>query len=51
MNYLKNISGQRKLSAKHAMWVEFMQSFDFCARYKIGKTNIIADALSKRHHL
>ncbi|CAO2832454.1 unnamed protein product [Amaranthus hypochondriacus] len=48
---LKNISGQSKLSAKHARWVEFMQGFNFVAKYKTGKTNTVVDALSRRAHL
>ena len=47
---LKHISGQSRLSAKHARWVEFMQSFNFLAKYKTGKTNIVTDALSRRAH-
>lgn len=48
---LKNIHGQHKLSPKHARWVEFLQTFNFSAKYKTGKTNVIADALSRRHNM
>jgi reverse transcriptase-like protein/integrase-like protein len=48
---LKNIHGQQKLSPRHARWVEFLQTFNFAAKYKTGKTNVIADALSRRHNL
>ena len=46
---LKHINNQHKLSSRHARWVKFMQTFDFSARYKVGKTNIIADALSRKY--
>ena len=48
---LKYIHGQHKLSSRHAKWVEFLQSFDFVAKYKAGKANIVADALSRKHSL
>lgn len=31
--------------------VEFLQSFDFVAKYKTGKTNIVVDALSRKYQL
>ena len=48
---LKHINSQHKLSGRHARWVEFMQTFDFSARYKTGKANVIADALSRKYNL
>ena len=48
---LKHINGQHKLSGKHARWVNFLQIFDFLAKYKTGKTNVIADALSRKYNL
>ncbi|XP_021776380.1 uncharacterized protein LOC110740208 [Chenopodium quinoa] len=45
------IHGQKKLNARHAKWVEFLQSFNFATKYKKGKTNIGEDALSRRHNL
>ena len=48
---LEYINGQKKLSPRHAKWVEFMQTFNFVAKYKTGKTNIVADALSRKNHL
>ncbi|XP_074278627.1 uncharacterized protein LOC141602223 [Silene latifolia] len=48
---LKHIHGQHKLNQRHAKWVEFLQSFTFSSKYKTGVSNVVADALSRRHTL
>lgn len=48
---LKYLKGQSKLSKRHAKWVEFIEGFPYVIKYKKGKDNIIADALSRRYTL
>ena len=48
---LKNVHGQHKFNPRHARWVEILQTFDFSAKYKTGKTNVVVDALSRKHNL
>ena len=48
---LKYLKGQGKLNKRHAKWVEFLEQFPYVIKYKKGKGNIVADALSKRHAL
>ncbi|KAJ9536634.1 hypothetical protein OSB04_un000183, partial [Centaurea solstitialis] len=48
---LKYLKGQGKLSRRHIKWVEFIESFPYVIKYKKGKENIMADALSRRHSL
>jgi len=46
---LKCIQGQHKLNPRHAKWVEYLQSFHFTIKHKLGKLNQGVDALSRRH--
>ncbi|XP_010530537.1 PREDICTED: uncharacterized protein LOC104807122 [Tarenaya hassleriana] len=48
---LKHLKGQHKLNRRHAKWVEFLETFPYVIRYKQGKENIVADALSRRYTL
>nr|XP_048328419.1 probable receptor-like protein kinase At5g18500 [Ziziphus jujuba var. spinosa] len=48
---LRHIKGQSKLQRRHAKWVEFIESFPYIIKYKQGKENIVADALSRRYTL
>ncbi|GAB2279375.1 hypothetical protein Dimus_039348 [Dionaea muscipula] len=48
---LKYLKGQHKLNKRHAKWVEFIETFPYVIRYKQGKENIVADALSRRYLL
>ncbi|KAL4354178.1 hypothetical protein GQ457_06G015620 [Hibiscus cannabinus] len=48
---LKHIKSQHKLNKRHAKWVEFLESFPYMIKYKKGKENIVADALSRRYVL
>jgi hypothetical protein len=48
---LKYIRSQEKLNRRHAKWVECIISFPYLIKYKKGKENVIADALSRRYTL
>ncbi|XP_052173798.1 uncharacterized protein LOC127789074 [Diospyros lotus] len=45
---LKHIKGQGKLNKRHARWMEFIEPFPYVIKYKQGKENVVADALSRR---
>ncbi|XP_066373518.1 uncharacterized protein [Miscanthus floridulus] len=40
--------GQAKLNRRHAKWVEFIETFPYIVKYKKGKDNVVADALSRK---
>ena len=48
---LRFIRTQPTLSRRQARWLEFLEEFDFDIQYKSGKTNSVADALSRRPDL
>ncbi|WVZ84898.1 hypothetical protein U9M48_031868 [Paspalum notatum var. saurae] len=48
---LKHLKDQLKLNKRHAKWSEFIESFPYIFKYKKGKDNVVADALSRRHTL
>ncbi|RVW50081.1 hypothetical protein CK203_106827 [Vitis vinifera] len=45
--YALHLKGQGKLNRRHAKWVEFIETFPYVIKYKQGKENIVADALSR----
>jgi len=48
---LKYLKGQHKLNKRHAKWMKFLEQFPYVIKYKKGSTNIVVDALSRRHAL
>jgi hypothetical protein len=49
--HVKHLKGQQRLNKRHAKWVEFIETFPYVIRYKQGKKNVVADALSRRYAL
>ncbi|KAK1602150.1 hypothetical protein QYE76_017193 [Lolium multiflorum] len=45
---LKYLKSQHNLNKRHAKWVEFIESFPYVIKYKKGKENVVADALSRK---
>src|SRR5271170_6838263 len=48
---LEYIKTQTNLSRRQARWLETLQANNFEIRYRPGKTNVVADALSRQSHL
>ena len=45
---LKYIFTQRDLNMRQRGWMEFLEDYDFTLHYHPGKTNVVADALSRK---
>ena len=45
---LKYLFTQRKLNLRQRRWLELIKDYDLAIDYHIGKTNIVADALSRK---
>nr|XP_027113049.1 uncharacterized protein LOC113731782 [Coffea arabica] len=48
---LKHIKSQHKLNKRHVRWIAFIETFPYVIKYKVGKTNVVADTLSRRYSL
>jgi hypothetical protein len=48
---LKHLKGHQRLNKRHAKWVEFIETFPYVIKFKQGKENAMADALSRRYAL
>lgn len=48
---LRHLDSQAKISSRHAGWIAYLQQFTFSIRHKSGKTNRVADALSRQNCL
>ena len=45
---LKYIFAQLDLNMRQHRWMEFLEDYDFTLHYHPGKTNVVADALSRK---
>jgi len=45
---LKYLFDQKELNMRHRRWLEFLKNYDFQLSYQPGKTNVMADALSRK---
>jgi hypothetical protein len=48
---LKHLKGQGMLNKRYGKWGEFIEQFPYVIKYKHGKDNVVADALSRRYAL
>ena len=45
---LRHLHDQKKVSDRHARWIEYLQDYTFVIRYKKGKENTVPNALNRR---
>ena len=45
---LKHIFTQWDLNMRQRRWMEFLEDYDFTLHYHPGKSNVVADALSRK---
>ena len=45
---LKYIFTQRDLNMRQCKWMEYLEDYDFTLHYRLGKANVVADALSRK---
>jgi len=45
---LKQINGDSYTNKMHARWLSYLQRFDFSMKHRSGKSNKVADVLSRR---
>ena len=48
---LKFLQTQKTISRMHARWLSFIQRFNFVIKHKVGNTNTVVDALSRKINL
>ena len=48
---LQYLNSQGKSNQRYLKWVEFLQSYTFVLKHRSGKSNRVADALSRQHLL
>lgn len=48
---LKFLQTSSKIIRMHDRWLSIINKYTFSVKHKIGKTNLVADALSRRAHL
>jgi len=48
---LKYLKFQSKLNKRHAKWEDFIEQFPYVIKHKQGKSNVVENALSRRHTL